>query len=139
MEPDTIAFVALVFIWVGFVLETVVRFRQQMLFRQSTRPPKELESFLDDTFFQTRAFAEDSLNIEAAEDLFHQVLGFFPLLYSHSPSWTCCFTDFPHRNETLTVWLQAKQTELPNEQSLNHFSVTMLALSSKARPYIELF
>ena len=77
MEPDTIAFVALVFIWVGFVLETVVRFRQQMLFRQSTRPPKELESFLDDTFFQTRAFAEDSLNIEAAEDLFHQVLGFF--------------------------------------------------------------
>ena len=66
---------ALVFLWLEFLWEAYLSFRQRKVYRKYTEAPKELEGILDnETFNKARLYALDKSNFGAVQDLFSQVI-----------------------------------------------------------------
>ena len=74
ISASTVFTGALVFLWLEFLWEAYLSYRQRKVYRKYTEPPKELEGILDtETFNKARLYALDKSNFGAVQDLFNQV------------------------------------------------------------------
>lgn len=75
LEPETIFWSVLAFMWVEFLWEALLSARQRKIYKSQTTVPPELENILDaDTFTKARTYALDKSNFGAVEGLFSQLV-----------------------------------------------------------------
>lgn len=75
VEPETIFWGVLAFMWVEFVWEALLSARQRKIYKSQTTVPPELENILDpDTFTKARTYALDKSNFGSIEGLFSQLV-----------------------------------------------------------------
>jgi len=75
VEPETIFYGVLGFMWVEFLFESYIGSRQKKIYKTKTDVPAELEGILDkETFTKARLYALDKANFGAIQGWFSQVL-----------------------------------------------------------------
>eukprot|EP00092_Neocalanus_flemingeri_P003352 GFUD01003590.1.p1 GENE.GFUD01003590.1~~GFUD01003590.1.p1 ORF type:complete len:455 (-),score=130.16 GFUD01003590.1:153-1517(-) len=74
-DPGTIFYGVLGFMWLEFLWECYIGSRQRKIYKNNTKVPSELESFLDeDTFTKARLYALDKADFGAIQGWFSQIL-----------------------------------------------------------------
>jgi len=74
-DPGTIFYGVLGFMWLEFLWECYIGFRQRKIYKTNTEVPPELSSFLDeDTFTKARLYALDKADFGGIQGWFSQIL-----------------------------------------------------------------
>jgi len=74
-DPGTIFYGVLGFMWIEFLWEGYIGYRQKKVYKNNTEVPPELSSFLDkDTFTKARLYALDKAEFGAVQGWFNQIL-----------------------------------------------------------------
>lgn len=74
-DPGTIFYGVLGFMWLEFLWECYIGSRQRKIYKNNTKVPSELESFLDEeTFTKARLYALDKADFGAIQGWFSQIL-----------------------------------------------------------------
>lgn len=74
-DPGTIFYGVLGFMWLEFLWECYIGSRQRKIYKNNTKVPSQLESFLDeDTFTKARLYALDKADFGAIQGWFSQIL-----------------------------------------------------------------
>ena len=90
-NPEYILYGVLAFAWMEFAWECYLGMRQRKVYRENTKPPKELKDITDEeTFEKARLYALDKSKFGAIQGVFGQALSTIII-------WFCAY-----------VWDQAK-------------------------------
>jgi len=74
-DPGTIFYGVLVFMWLEFLWEGYIGFRQRKIYKSNTEVPQELSEILDkETFTKARLYALDKADFGAVQGWFSQLL-----------------------------------------------------------------
>lgn len=75
LDPGSIFYGVLAFMWLEFLWEGYIGFRQRKIYRTNTEVPDELSEILDkDTFTRARLYALDKADFGAVQGWFSQIL-----------------------------------------------------------------
>lgn len=75
IDPDTIFYGVLGFMWLEFLWEGYIGYRQKNIYKTKTEVPEELETILDkETFTKARLYALDKANFGGIQGWFSQIL-----------------------------------------------------------------
>lgn len=75
IDPDTIFYGVLGFMWLEFLWQGYIGYRQKNIYKTKTEVPAELESILDkETFTKARLYALDKANFGGIQGWFSQIL-----------------------------------------------------------------
>jgi len=82
VDPDTIFYGVLGFMWLEFLWESYIGYRQRNIYKTKTEVPAELESILDkETFTKARLYALDKADFGGIQGWFSQILSTAILWY----------------------------------------------------------